>query len=139
MSICNLIYWDNLSIQVSGHTFKQLDGIIANETQDKFKIQETVNKTLQLIKNLTSSTNGIWAGDLSSSLGVLEKIVTVTNATGSVIEKEVTYYSYSNQIHSFPSHIINKCWTETINMKNQQKGFYPLSAMFKRFRAIVLC
>lgn len=100
-----------------------MDGIIANETQDKFKIQETVNSTLQLMKRLTSSTSGISAGDLSSSLGVLEKIVTVTNATGSIIEKEVTYWNYPTYIPSFPSHIINKCWTEKIHMKSQQKGF----------------
>lgn len=82
-----------------------MEGIIANETQDKFKIQETVNNTLQLMKKLTSSSIGISPGDLSSSLGVLEQIVTVTNATGSVIEKEVNYYNYPNYIPTFPSNL----------------------------------
>lgn len=68
-----------------------MESIIGNETR---QIQETVNSTLQLMKNLTSSTNEIGAGDLSSSLGVLEKIVTVTNATGLAIEKEVIYWIY---------------------------------------------
>uniref|UniRef100_A0A8W8P1I7 GAIN-B domain-containing protein n=1 Tax=Magallana gigas TaxID=29159 RepID=A0A8W8P1I7_MAGGI len=91
-----------------------LDGIIANETQDKFRIQKTVNNTLQLMKHLTSSNSGISAGDLSSSLGVLEKIVTVTNATRSVIEKEV-YYAVIDNILS-PNN--SNSWT-TISEQNE--------------------
>lgn len=67
----------------------QLDGIIEDGIQNTEKVQETVNSTLQMMKNLTSSTNELSAGDLSSSLDILEKIVDVTNSTGSAIEKEV--------------------------------------------------
>lgn len=67
----------------------QLDGIIEDGIQNTEKVQETVNSTLQMMKNLTSSTNELSAGDLSSSLDILEKIVDVTNSTGSTIEKEV--------------------------------------------------
>lgn len=42
------------------------------------------------MKNLTSSSNEISAGDLSASLDILEKIVTVTNNTGSTIEEVVS-------------------------------------------------
>lgn len=42
------------------------------------------------MKNLTSSSNEISAGDLSASLDILEKIVTVTNNTGSTIEEDVS-------------------------------------------------
>ncbi|XP_052693345.1 uncharacterized protein LOC128171591 [Crassostrea angulata] len=75
-----------------------LERIIENETQDQ--IQETVNNTLRLMKNLTSMTSRISAGDLSSSLSVLEKIVTVTNATGLAIEKEVFYAVIDNILSS---------------------------------------
>lgn len=67
----------------------QLDGIIEDGIQNTEKVQETVNRTLQMMKNLTSTTNELSAGDLSSSLDILEKIVDVTNSTGSTIEKEV--------------------------------------------------
>lgn len=103
-----------------------MDAIIANETRDEFRIQETVNNTLQLMKNLTSPNSGISAGDLSSSLDVLEKIVTVTNATGSVIEKEVNYYNYPNYIPTFPSNLqtlLISVRLKKIFLKSQQKGF----------------
>lgn len=67
----------------------QLDGLIEDGIQNTEKVQETVNNTLQMMKNLTSSTSELSAGDLSSSLDILEKIVDVTNSTGSAIEKEV--------------------------------------------------
>lgn len=66
-----------------------MDAIIEDGLENTEKVQEAVNNTLQLMKNLTSSTNELSAGDLSSSLDVLEKIVNVTNSTGSAIEKEV--------------------------------------------------
>lgn len=73
---------------------KQLDGIIEDGIQNTEKVHETVSNTLQMIKNLTSSTNEISAGDLSSSLDLLEKIVHVSNSTGSNIEKEVSFVSF---------------------------------------------
>lgn len=66
-----------------------MDAIIEDGLENTEKVQEAVNNTLQLMKNLTTSTNELSAGDLSSSLDVLEKIVNVTNSTGSAIEKEV--------------------------------------------------
>ena len=66
-----------------------MDAIIEDGLENTEKVQEAVNNTLQLMKNLTSSTNELSAGDLSSSLDVLEKIVNVTNSSGSAIEKEV--------------------------------------------------
>lgn len=72
---------------------KQLDGIIEDGIHNTEKVQETVSNTLQMMKNLTSSTNEISAGDLSSSLDILEKIVHVSNSTRSNIEKEVSFVS----------------------------------------------
>lgn len=65
--------------------------MIEDGIQNTEKVRVSINSTLQLMKNLTSSTNEISAGDLSASLDVLEKIVTVTNSTGSSIEKEVSF------------------------------------------------
>ncbi|XP_052693361.1 adhesion G protein-coupled receptor L3-like [Crassostrea angulata] len=109
-----------------------LDAIIANETQDKFRIQETVNNTLQLMKTLTSTTSGISAGDLSSSLDVLEKIVTVTNATGSVIEKEVFYAVIDNILS--PNNI--NSWT-AVTEKTEKDPSFLLNNM-DRFSEITL-
>ncbi|XP_052697868.1 adhesion G protein-coupled receptor B1-like isoform X2 [Crassostrea angulata] len=68
-----------------------LDGLENTE-----KVQEVINDTLKLMKNLTSSTFELSAGDLSASLDVLDKIVNVTNSTGSAIEKEVFYAVIDN-------------------------------------------
>lgn len=65
--------------------------MIEDGIQNTEKVRVSINSTLQLMKNLTSSANEISAGDLSASLDVLEKIVTVTNITGSSIEKEVSF------------------------------------------------
>ncbi|XP_052693365.1 adhesion G protein-coupled receptor E3-like [Crassostrea angulata] len=111
-----------------------LESIIGNETQDQIRIQETVNYTLQLMKNLTSSTNGIGAGDLSSSLGVLEKIVTVTNATGLPIEKEVMYfYAVIDNILS-PNN--SNSWT-TVSKETEKDPSFLLKNM-DRFSKITL-
>ena len=55
------------------------------------KIRETVTSTLEVMKNVTSSTSEISPGDLSSSIDILEKIVNVTNSSGSTIEGEVEF------------------------------------------------
>lgn len=68
----------------------QLDSLMEDGIQNTDKVQETVNNTLQMMKILTSSTNELSAGDLSSSMDILEKIVDVSNTTGSTIEKEVS-------------------------------------------------
>lgn len=67
--------------------------MIEDGIQNTEKVRVSINSTLQLMKNLTSAINEIRAGDLSASLDVLEKIVTVTNITGSSIEKEVSSLS----------------------------------------------
>lgn len=102
--------------------FFKLDSIIANETRGQ--IQETVNNTLRLMKNLTSSRNGIGAGDLSSSLGVLEKIVTVTNATGFPIEKEVMYWNYLRYNPSFLHSLL-----KSVRQKNCEKSAKTFPAL----------
>ncbi|XP_052693335.1 adhesion G protein-coupled receptor F5-like [Crassostrea angulata] len=107
-----------------------LDSIIANETRGQ--IQETVNNTLRLMKNLTSSRNGIGAGDLSSSLGVLEKIVTVTNATGFPIEKEVFYAVIDNILSPNNSN----AWT-TVSKETEKDPSFLLKNM-DRFSKITL-
>uniref|UniRef100_A0A8W8P2P9 Uncharacterized protein n=1 Tax=Magallana gigas TaxID=29159 RepID=A0A8W8P2P9_MAGGI len=107
-----------------------LERIIENETQDQ--IQETVNNTLRLMKNLTSTTSRISAGDLSSSLSVLEKIVTVTNATGLAIEKEVFYAVIDNILSSDNSN----SWT--IVSKETEKDPTFLLKNMDRFSKITL-
>lgn len=68
--------------------------MIEDGIENTEKVRALINSTLQLMKNLTSSTIEISAGDLSASLDVIEKIVTVTNITGSSIEKEVLSLSF---------------------------------------------
>lgn len=68
--------------------------MIEDGIENTEKVRGLINSTLQLMKNLTSSTIEISAGDLSASLDVIEKIVTVTNITGSSIEKEVLSLSF---------------------------------------------
>lgn len=41
------------------------------------------------MQNLTSKVDGLSSGDISSSIDILDKIVTITNRTGEGIEKEV--------------------------------------------------
>ncbi|XP_065942667.1 uncharacterized protein [Magallana gigas] len=89
----------------------EMDAIIEDGLENTEKVQEAVNNTLQLMKNLTSSTNELSAGDLSSSLDVLEKIVNVTNSTGSAIEKEVFYAVIDNVLSTNNS----KSWTTVSN------------------------
>ena len=45
------------------------------------------------MNNYTSSTPELSAGDISSSIDILEKIVNVTNSSGSSIVKEVSFIS----------------------------------------------
>lgn len=86
--------------------------MIEDGIENTEKVRALINSTLQLMKNLTSSTIEISAGDLRASLDVIEKIVTVTNITGSSIEKEVLSHSFyhhhcflviwsSNGLHDF--------------------------------------
>lgn len=63
----------------------QLDSII----EDGIKDEEKINSTLRVMKNITTSSREISAGDLISSMDILEKIVDVTNSTGSTVAKEV--------------------------------------------------
>lgn len=89
-----------------------MDGIIEDGIRNTEKIRETVSSTLQMMKNLTSSTNQISAGDLSSSLDILEKIVHVSNSTGSHIEKKAFYDVIDNVLSTNNT----KSWT-TVSKK----------------------
>lgn len=71
----------NCTNEILMNASTQLNSILEDGVQNTDKIQETVNSTLWLMNNLTSSSNEISAGDLSASLDILEKIVTVTNNT----------------------------------------------------------
>nr|XP_034326973.1 uncharacterized protein LOC105329357 isoform X6 [Crassostrea gigas] len=110
----------------------EMDAIIEDGLENTEKVQEAVNNTLQLMKNLTSSTNELSAGDLSSSLDVLEKIVNVTNSTGSAIEKEVFYAVIDNVLSPNNS----KSWT-TVSNKTDKDASSILKNM-ERISEIVI-
>nr|XP_022287642.1 uncharacterized protein LOC111100229 isoform X1 [Crassostrea virginica]XP_022287725.1 uncharacterized protein LOC111100229 isoform X1 [Crassostrea virginica] len=76
-------------------TSLELDSII----EDGIKDEEKINSTLRVMKNMTTSSREISAGDLISSMDILEKIVDVTNSTGSTVAKEV-FYSVVNDVLS---------------------------------------
>ena len=69
----------------------QLDTILEDGITNPEKTSETIDNTLHLMNNLTSSTPELSAGDISSSIDILEKIVNVTNNSGSSIAKEVYF------------------------------------------------
>ena len=69
----------------------QLDIILEDGITDPEKTSETIDNTLHLMNNFTSSTPELSAGDISSSIDILEKIVNVTNSSGSSIAKEVYF------------------------------------------------
>eukprot|EP00105_Crassostrea_gigas_P040575 XP_019924723.1 PREDICTED: adhesion G protein-coupled receptor L2 isoform X2 [Crassostrea gigas] len=102
----------------------QLDSLMEDGIQNTDKVQETVNNTLQMMKNLTSSTNELSAGDLSSSMDILEKIVDVSNTTGSTIEKEVFYAVIDNVLSVNNS----KSWT-TVSETTQKDASSILKNM----------
>ncbi|XP_078327327.1 uncharacterized protein LOC111116102 isoform X2 [Crassostrea virginica] len=78
----------------------QLDTILEDGITDPEKTSETIDNTLQVMNNLTSSTPELSAGDLSSSIDILEKIVNVTNGSRTNIAKEVFFSVVDNMLSS---------------------------------------
>ncbi|XP_078330634.1 uncharacterized protein LOC144624626 [Crassostrea virginica] len=78
----------------------ELDIILEDGITDPEKTSETINNTLHLMNNYTSSTPELSAGDISSSIDILEKIVNVTNSSGSSIAKEVFFSVVDNVLSS---------------------------------------
>nr|XP_022310014.1 adhesion G protein-coupled receptor L4-like [Crassostrea virginica] len=78
----------------------ELDTILEEGITDPEKTRETIDNTLHLMNNLTSSSPELSAGDISSSIDILEKIVNVTNSSGSSIEKEVFFSVVDNVLSS---------------------------------------
>uniref|UniRef100_K1QYZ2 AGRL2-4 GAIN subdomain A domain-containing protein n=1 Tax=Magallana gigas TaxID=29159 RepID=K1QYZ2_MAGGI len=83
--------------------------------QDTKMVQDKVNNAIQTMKNITS-TNELSAGDLSSSLDILEKIVDLTNSTGSIIEKENVFYGVIDNVLSANN---SKSW-KTVSEKGSK-------------------
>lgn len=88
-------FWFDGIIRFILWSHSQLDGLIEDGIQDTNTVQDKVNNAIQTMRNLTSSANELSAGDLGSSLDILEKVVDLTNSTGLAIKKEVitSYYS----------------------------------------------
>nr|XP_022303772.1 uncharacterized protein LOC111111224 isoform X2 [Crassostrea virginica] len=78
----------------------ELDTILEDGIIDPEKTSKTIDNTLHLMNNYTSSTPELSAGDISSSIDILEKIVNVTNSSGSSIEKEVFFSVVDNVLSS---------------------------------------
>eukprot|EP00105_Crassostrea_gigas_P044287 XP_019928435.1 PREDICTED: latrophilin Cirl isoform X2 [Crassostrea gigas] len=122
----------NCTTEVFINASTQLDGIIEDGIRNTEKIRETVSSTLQMMKNLTSSTNQISAGDLSSSLDIFEKIVHVSNSTGSHIEKKAFYDVIDNVLSTNNT----KSWT-TVSKKTEKDASSLLSSM-ERLSEVVI-
>ncbi|XP_062593924.1 adhesion G-protein coupled receptor G4-like [Saccostrea cucullata] len=84
---------------------EELDSIIADGTTKN--VDEAVNNTLVKMKNLTSQRSELSAGDISSSLDILEKIVNVTNMTSANVQKEAFFAVVDNVLSKNNS----KSWT----------------------------
>ncbi|XP_078327350.1 adhesion G protein-coupled receptor B1-like isoform X2 [Crassostrea virginica] len=78
----------------------QLDTILEDGITDPEKTSKTIDNTLQVMNNLTSSTPELSAGDLRSSIDILEKIVNVTNSSRTNIAKEVFFSVVDNVLSS---------------------------------------
>nr|XP_022310794.1 uncharacterized protein LOC111116095 [Crassostrea virginica] len=78
----------------------QLDTILEDGITDPEKTSKTIDNTLQVMNNLTSSTPELSAGDLRSSIDILEKIVNVTNSSRTNIAKEVFFSVVDNMLSS---------------------------------------
>ncbi|XP_056013809.1 adhesion G-protein coupled receptor G2-like isoform X2 [Ostrea edulis] len=65
-----------------------LGSLIEDGVDDPETLQKAVNNTLVTMQNLTSKVDGLSSGDISSSIDILDKIVTITNRTDGGIEKE---------------------------------------------------
>ncbi|XP_048731395.2 adhesion G protein-coupled receptor L3-like [Ostrea edulis] len=111
---------------------KELDSLIADGVDNTEKLQETVNNTLQTMKNLTSKAGGLSSGDISSSLDILEKIVNVTNMTNGKIEKKAFFKVVDNVLSTNNS----KSWA-TVSEKTA-KGASSLLKSMDRLSEIVI-
>lgn len=60
-----------------------------NNTEE---VEKTVNSTLQTMKNLTATTTEMSAGDIQSSLDIIEAVVDVLSLSGATIEKKVSLW-----------------------------------------------
>ncbi|XP_078333514.1 uncharacterized protein LOC111100876 isoform X4 [Crassostrea virginica] len=102
----------------------ELTDIMEDGIRNPEKIRETVTSTLEVMKNVTSSTSEISPGDLSSSIDILEKIVNVTNSSGSTIEGEVFFSVVDNILSSNHS----KSWS-TVSQKTEKDASSVLKNM----------
>lgn len=57
-----------------------------NNTEE---VEKAVTNTLQTMKNLTSTTAEMSAGDIQSSMDIIEAVVDVTSLSGTTVEKQV--------------------------------------------------
>lgn len=60
-----------------------------NNTEE---VEKAVTNTLQTMKNLTSTTTEMSAGDIQSSLDIIEAVVDVLSLSGATIEKKVSLW-----------------------------------------------
>lgn len=60
-----------------------------NNTEE---VEKTVNSTLQTMKNLTATTTEMSAGDIQSSLDIIEAVVDVLSLSGATKEKKVSLW-----------------------------------------------
>lgn len=60
-----------------------------NNTEE---VEKTVNSTLQTMRNLTATTTEMSAGDIRSSLDIIEAVVDVLSLSGATIEKKVSLW-----------------------------------------------
>ncbi|XP_061181184.1 adhesion G protein-coupled receptor B1-like [Saccostrea echinata] len=119
--IPNLINCTNV---VFVNASKELDILLEDGVNNTEEIQKTVDNTLMIMKNLTSEADVLSAGDISSSLDILEKIVNVTNLTSVNIEKEAFFEVVDNVLSTNNA----KSWT-TVQEKTEKDGSLILKNM----------
>ncbi|XP_061181253.1 adhesion G protein-coupled receptor L2-like [Saccostrea echinata] len=103
---------------------KELDVLIEDGVNNSEQIKKTIDNTLVKMKNLTSQSNALSAGDISSSLDIIEKIVNVTNMTSAKIKKEVFFEVVDNVLSTSNT----ESWT-TVQDKTEKDATLLLKNM----------
>ncbi|XP_078332607.1 uncharacterized protein LOC111129591 isoform X3 [Crassostrea virginica] len=93
---------------------QQLTVLIEDGTiSDKTKIEKTVNNTLEVMKNLTSSNENLSVGDLKSSIDIIEQIVNVIASSGAKLKEKDFFKVVDNVLSKNNSQSWTTVKTET--------------------------
>nr|XP_034316959.1 deleted in malignant brain tumors 1 protein-like isoform X6 [Crassostrea gigas] len=86
----------NCTDKVFHEASQKLTALRDNGVNNTEEVEKTVNSTLQTMKNLTATTTEMSAGDIQSSLDIIEAVVDVLSLSGATIEKKIFFEVVDN-------------------------------------------